>query len=925
MLAVLVLICGEAEAVSPRDGGRMPEGFLRIVEESKAAYTTSRRWVSSRRSLPGGRPLRSSVFFPGGPDPVRLLPAVKGKIAIPVIAGLYSDFEGIPESADALQRRLFDGAAFPGTFSEYYDEVSFGLLDVTGTVYEWVGLSQSELYYTGYPTQGLTPGVSHTDEMISETVALLDGGVDFGLYDNDGPDGIPNSGDDDGYVDLLVIVHPTKGGECGGYDHMWSHSWQYSGWNEEGQPLVTGDLSASGGYILIDDYFIAPTVSCEGGLIEIGVFCHEFGHSLGLPDLYDYNGGGSGIGFWGLMGSGNWNTPQSPAHLSAWSREQLGWIEPVEIGWREEERALESIGKSAEAFKLVLPAKRFRRMPNIFPVTGYALICGYTGAEADARGWNGGAGYGNGWKESMIRHFHTDGIGDLTFEYNIGVDLEPDYDFAYLYLLTEEAEILLAEYSGTVDPVRETIVISAFLPEGPSDFILKFLLTSDYNFSDEDNRYDSVEGWSLNIDNVVLYGGGNDYASDFEEDAGGWLCDSEPSEYFLVENRRNYGFDRHLPGEGLLVWHAENSIAYSKLGNSGGYSNTQARGLVLQEADGEFDLISLLYPVDTGDSGDPFPGSSGNVLFDSTSLPSSRGNDHLATPVSIRGISGSQAFFKAGMPAPVISSLDPETIDKADPGPLELKIFGSGFLYGTTCVLLQEGNVVFPLSVEWNGENSITAVFGRDGLYRGEWDIQITSKDGQTADLAGGLAVESIFSDILVEARRSSIYLSWSIDRVDDLIGCILYRMNEGTAFEHVGPDTLRSVSGLFEYSDSEVIPGTDYSYKITAFYPGSSEDLLLNGPWSIDYEPFSLDRAYPNPFGESVTVDFFIDRPILLEVMIFDVSGRLVQMMKKESYERGEHSIVWKPGARVASGVYFLILSNSNKQKQVKIVYLRR
>ena len=289
------------------------------------------------------------------------------------------------------------------------------------------------------------------------------------------------------------------------------------------------------------------------------------------------------------------------------------------------------------------------------------------------------------------------------------------------------------------------------------------------------------------------------------------------------------------------------------------------------------------------------------------------------------GWSGSKAFFKAGMPAPVISSIEPETIEKAESGLLELKILGSGFLYGTTCVLSREGIIIFPLSVEWRGENSITAFFDRDGLYGGEWDIQITSEDGQSAGLPGGLTVESVFSDIFVEVRRGSIDLSWNIDQVDDLIGCMLYRMNEGTAFGPVSPDTLRSESGFFEYSDMEVIPEIDYSYKITAFYPESSEVLLLNGPWSIEYEAFSLDRAYPNPFGESVTVDFFLDRPMVLEVMIFDVSGRLVHLMKKETYARGENSVIWKPDAEVASGVYFLILSNGNTKKPVKIVFLRR
>ncbi|MBN2071968.1 MAG: M6 family metalloprotease domain-containing protein [Candidatus Krumholzibacteriota bacterium] len=919
---------GLSRPVSPRDGGPMPESCLKTLKEEKGAFRPGLRWLKSRRSFLHDK--NHFMPFPdasaGGSGAVikgSTLPPVTGDFVIPVITGAFSDFSETPESVEELQRILFDGPAFPGTFSEYYSENSFGNLDVSGKVYGWAELSQPEIYYTGPVNHGLTPGVSHTDEMIAETVAALDGVIDFGLYDNDGPDGVANSGDDDGYVDLLVIVHPARGGECGGPDHIWSHSWQYSSWNEEREPLETQDISAGGGHIVIDDYFIAPAVSCEGGLIEIGVFCHEFGHSLGLPDLYDYNGGGRGIGFWGLMGSGNWNTPKSPAHLSAWSREQLGWIDPVEIGWVEEERVLESINEGGTVLKLVLPSKRFRRMPNPFPVGGKAMICAYTEAEASARGWNGGAGYGNGWNESIFHPFHTDGNGSLIFEYNIGLDVEPEYDNVYLYLDAGGSSHLVAQYTGTVYPFREEIDLEPFLPQGPVDFIMRFLFVSDFNFSDEDNRYDSMEGWSLNIDNVGLYGGGNEYTCDFEKDEGGWRCGSDPAEYFLVENRQRGGFDMNLPGSGLLVWHAENSIAFSDLGNSGGYSNTQARGLVLQEADGQFDLLAYLVPPNTGDKGDPFPGSTGNSDFDSYTVPSSRGNDGLSTPVSIRGISGGSAFFRAGMPAPVISSVEPGSVVRGEDQTVILDIAGSGFLYGSTCFLSNGATIIPAMETEWFGEGSLEGSFEAEQLYRGLWDLTVISGDAQTSSLPGALAVESVFGPFRVESMRSTIDILWDVYLTEGLTGCMLYRKSEGTGFVPVRADTFREGSGEFIWSDSGVIPEIEYSYRITAFYPGRSEDLILAGPWSIEDEPFSLDRAYPNPFAESVSVDFFLDRPMMIEMLVYDVSGRRIDSIERAPYTRGENTIVWIPRSGTSASVYFIILDNGTAKKTVKVVFL--
>ncbi|UCC11910.1 MAG: immune inhibitor A, partial [candidate division WOR-3 bacterium] len=79
----------------------------------------------------------------------------------------------------------------------------------------------------------------------------------------------------------------------------------------------------------VDDYMVGV----------IGTVCHEFGHVLGLPDLYDVSGWSNGIGAWGLMGTGAWvgsprdGVPEGtiPAYLNAWSRSILGWGTPRTI------------------------------------------------------------------------------------------------------------------------------------------------------------------------------------------------------------------------------------------------------------------------------------------------------------------------------------------------------------------------------------------------------------------------------------------------------------------------------------------------------------------------------------------------------------------------------------------------------------------
>src|SRR5262249_59706875 len=60
-----------------------------------------------------------------------------------------------------------------------------------------------------------------------------------------------------------------------------------------------------------------------------GVLCHEFGHLLGLPELYAPGGAKhEGIGVWGLMGQGTWlGRGDQPPHPEAWAKAHLGWVD----------------------------------------------------------------------------------------------------------------------------------------------------------------------------------------------------------------------------------------------------------------------------------------------------------------------------------------------------------------------------------------------------------------------------------------------------------------------------------------------------------------------------------------------------------------------------------------------------------------------
>ncbi|HPG40719.1 MAG TPA: M6 family metalloprotease domain-containing protein [bacterium] len=245
---------------------------------------------------------------------------------LPVLCVQYSDVEQ-EWKTETLQSKLF-GNWKTGSMRDYYHEVSYGQFDLTGQVHGWFQVSGNSEYY--YDDSG------HTGLLLRELFQISDDSVDYGQYDDDGPDGIPNSGDDDGYVDVMIIVHSGGGAEEGGRG-IWSHSFVYSAYF--GQAYSTQDVSVNGGFIKIDEYTIQPAIE-KGKMVEIGVFCHEFGHSLGLPDLYDRDDEedgetSEGVGNWCLMAGGSWggdgNSAQYPSHMSAWCKEVLGWLDPIVV------------------------------------------------------------------------------------------------------------------------------------------------------------------------------------------------------------------------------------------------------------------------------------------------------------------------------------------------------------------------------------------------------------------------------------------------------------------------------------------------------------------------------------------------------------------------------------------------------------------
>lgn len=336
----------------------------RLVDVQKASAARTRQTarnaspaylVSGARTVTGIKP--SSA-------PSRT-PILTGTMKNLVILARFSD-----QAADYTQAEfsnlfnqtgyISDGAL--GSVKDYFLQVSYNQLTVQSTVSNWVTLPQTAAYYGVNDVDGydLRPR-----EMVVDAINALDAaGFDFSTVD----------GNNDGEVDGLTIIHSGRGEEWGGNndDYIWSHQWDLA------SPVVKDGKTMSMYHTeaAVRGWDSTPS---SWGLARIGVICHETGHFLGLPDLYDTTNVTTGVGAFCLMGNGSWNGPSSegvsPAHMSAWCKKTLGWATATQLT-TVGTRSLPRIEDNSSAIYLL--------RDSAFPSTEYFLVENRQGAGFDA-------------------------------------------------------------------------------------------------------------------------------------------------------------------------------------------------------------------------------------------------------------------------------------------------------------------------------------------------------------------------------------------------------------------------------------------------------------------------------------------------------------------------------------------------------------
>ncbi|MEU0739944.1 immune inhibitor A domain-containing protein [Streptomyces sp. NPDC006134] len=489
---------------------------------------------------------------------------------------------------------------------KYYEKQSSGRYSVEGEVSDWVKVPYNEARYgnnacgsTNCPSvwnvvsDGLNAWVAQqkaagrTDADIKADVTKFDA---WDRYDFDG-DGDFN--EPDGYIDHFQIVHAgedeSAGGGAQGTDAIWAHRWYAFGTDAgatgpAGNKLGGAQIGDTG--VWVGDYTVQPE---NGGL---GVFAHEYGHDLGLPDHYDTAGGENSTGFWTLMSSGSWlgtgrgEIGDLPGDMTAWDKLQLGWLNydtaKAATASRHKLGVAEYNTKDKQALVVELPDKT---------VTTEIVAP----AQGQTQWWSGS---GDDLRNTLARSVDLTGRTSAALTLDGWYDIEANYDYLYAEVSTDGGANWTA-LDGTVDgrPLpRDGSDKPALTGSSEAHARLAYPLDAyagkkiDLRFRYQTDGGVALKGFTADRITVTA-DGATLFADDAESADPAWTASGftrvgasftkDYAQYYIAENRQYVSYDRtlktgpynfgfasrpdwveHYPYQnGLLIWKWDTSQA----------------------------------------------------------------------------------------------------------------------------------------------------------------------------------------------------------------------------------------------------------------------------------------------------------------------------------------------------------------------------
>lgn len=457
----------------------------------------------------------------------------------------------VSDFTKAHYETMFNGPA--PSFKDFYAKQSGGRYTAVNTVTDWVQVPGNASTYGDNSVEdyggswafirdsanawyAAEKAAGKSDDDIKAYLAQFD------VWDRNDHDGDGDFNEPDGYVDHFQAVHAGEGEEAGAdADAIWSHRWfAYPGGAGTTGPAVNpnGGTQIGNSGIWIGDYTVEPE---NGGL---GVFVHEFGHDLDLPDFYDTAGGENGSAFWTVMSSGSWLNEgandaigTTPGGFGPEEKLFLGWLDYTEVDAGESGTFTLSPSESTvegqdQAVKVNLPDSE-REDAYTTPRTG-------------THAW--WSGRGDDLKNTLTRTLTGAGGQSVVVTADVWAEIEEAYDYLYAEYSTDGgATWTQAGKALTGENPRWSGQRWAFRPAGTGDVQFRF-------------RYSTDGGYNLAgafLDDIAIKVGQTVTVTDGAENGdNGWAVDgwkvstgtetTVADRYYLLENRQYAGYDHTL-------------------------------------------------------------------------------------------------------------------------------------------------------------------------------------------------------------------------------------------------------------------------------------------------------------------------------------------------------------------------------------------
>ncbi|MBO6217647.1 MAG: M6 family metalloprotease domain-containing protein [Prevotella sp.] len=336
-------------------GQRSAEEIAAINAQDKGAFNNTTTKRMSRRKA-NVMPTSNPPFFPctGSPKVLVILAEYQDrKFCDRNCADVFDSYlnaDGAPTAAgDSTGNTVRMNIK---SVKQYFKDCSRGAFEPQFDVYGPVTLSNNMAYY-GANINGSDYYVK--DRFVPEVCRLADeAGVDFSQYDSD----------NDGYADLVYIIYAGYGENIGGNSTncIWPHVHILPNYNTKYDGKIIYRYGVSN-ELNINPSF--PTGSPRGYINGIGLFCHEFSHAMGLPDIYPSNNMttaaltcNQNMDWYDLMDGGEYgDMGYTPVSYLAWERERCGWMQVEELT-QPANITMQTLDAGGKAYKIVNDANR---------------------------------------------------------------------------------------------------------------------------------------------------------------------------------------------------------------------------------------------------------------------------------------------------------------------------------------------------------------------------------------------------------------------------------------------------------------------------------------------------------------------------------------------------------------------------------------